>query len=101
VTRPTSHHAQIPDRRCGNCRHAADVEYKRDLLCFHGDDVRREPGCPGQQGPCETVWIGDEMVGIMDGDEYDSVWAERITNWTDVCDEWELEQQRDGKGSGA
>lgn len=87
--RPTSHRDQIPEQGCHNCRHSHVVEFKGDLLCFHGDDIVATPS------PCRDGWtdveLDGECVGIMDGDEWSKVWAGRVIDGTDVCDEWEEE----------
>jgi hypothetical protein len=90
--RPETHREQIPEKRCGNCRHALYPEYKRDLLCFCDDEI--EIRGPGISPGTTEVWLNGEHIGLLDGDEYDEVWAGRIVDWDDVCDEWELEPQK-------
>lgn len=90
--RPQSHREQIPEKRCGNCKHGLVPEFRDNLLCFHGDKIETKPGLSA--GTTE-VWLNGEDVGTMDGDEYDQVWAGRLVDWDDVCDEWE-EEMNDG-----
>jgi len=90
MSRPNSYREQILERRCGNCRFAAIPEYKDDLLCFFGDNAEIE------QSNCNrnksVVLIDGAHVGLLDGQEYDPVWASRVVDCTDVCDEWKPEE---------
>lgn len=90
MTRPQSFREQIPERRCGNCRFAAIPEYKNDLLCFFGDNVEIE------QSDCNrnksVVTMNGDHVGLLDDEEYDPVWATRVVDCTDVCDEWKTKE---------
>jgi hypothetical protein len=88
MTRPASHREQIPKRRCGNCRHGHLVEFKEDLLCFHGDQIVVLPGLSDEDS---EVWLSGESVSLLDGDEYDAVWGGRVVDATDICDAWEKE----------
>lgn len=88
MTRPQSHRAQVPLRRCADCKFANLVAYKLDLLCFHGDDI----AITGQSHypvDADYVELGGENVEMLDGDEYGRVWANRIVDQDDVCDEWQ------------
>ena len=87
--RPESHREQIPEKRCGNCFWAIIPEYKRDLLCFHGDDDRLTINCPGLRSDTTDIDFDGECVGTMDGEEYDNVWGGRTVHDTDICDEWQ------------
>lgn len=82
--RPDTHKLQMHDRCCGNCVHAKWLAYKRDLLCFHGDDIEVVPGGDG-----DFVYLGGTEVNMLDGDEYDTVWAGRVVDADDVCDNWQ------------
>ena len=42
--RPQSHREQIPEKRCGNCKHGLVPEFRDNLLCFHGDKIETKPG---------------------------------------------------------
>lgn len=86
MTRPQSHCEQIPSRRCGNCRFAHIPEYKDDLLCFFGDAIESEQSyCNSHKS---VVMLDGDHVGLLDGQEYDPVWANRVVDCTDICDEW-------------
>ena len=90
MTRPESHREQRHTKDCSTCKYARLVAYKLDLLCFHGDTIEIH----GQSVyPVESdhVFLDGEEVGILDGDEYSSVWAKRIVDPDEVCDEWEAE----------
>lgn len=87
--RPESHRDQTSERRCGNCKFAAVPVYKDHLLCFHGDNAVMEPSsCSSFK---KDVWINGELVGLLDGDEYDKIWGGGVVEDTDVCDEWQPE----------
>lgn len=99
MTRPESHRDQFPEKCCRNCRHGIEVIYKRDLLCFHDDVVYIEPVEPADRRlnderhvtlyrPRKDPDNGDS-VDLMDGEEYSEVWAGRVVDDTDICDEWE------------
>ena len=88
MTRPLSHRDQVPLRRCGNCKFANLVAYKLDLLCFHGDGAV-VTGKSNYPVDADFVEIGGEEVGLLDGDEYDRIWSQRIVDSDDVCDEWQ------------
>lgn len=85
--RPGSHREQIPEKCCGNCKHARLVAYKLDLLCFHGDTIEIT-GQSGYPVDADYVYMNDSEVGLLYGEEYDDVWAGRIVDGDDVCDEW-------------
>jgi hypothetical protein len=84
--RPESHRIQIPEKRCGNCRHGLIPEHKNDLLCFFGDRIVTQPSFV--RDGWDDVLLDGEPVGLMDGDEYDHVWGGRAVDDEDVCDEW-------------
>lgn len=97
--RPESHRDQVPEKRCGNCRHSHLVSYKLDLLCFHGDKIQ----VTGQSRyPVDSDHVllesvpGWDEVGMLDGDAYSEVWAERVVDPCDVCDEWQEEDKPNG-----
>lgn len=93
MPRPSSHRDQPRERCCGNCAFAHLVAYKLDLLCFHGDDIH-VTGQSGYPVKADYVILDREEVGMMEGDEYDSVWAGRLVDSDDVCDEWKPEPPR-------
>jgi len=68
------------------------VAHKLDLLCFHGDVIQIY-GQSHYPVAADHVWLAanQEEVGMMEGDEYSKVWAERIVDSDDVCDEWKSE----------
>lgn len=89
MTRPQSHRVELPAKRCGNCVHCALVAYKRDYLCFHGDDVKVSSSTDNESS---FVQLGSdaEFVEVMDGEEYSNVWGGRaVCPDTEVCDEWQ------------
>lgn len=90
MPRPSSHRAQPHERCCGNCRFAKLVAYKHDLLCFHGDVIQIY-GQSHYPVDSDHVWMVEtqEDVGMIEGDAYSKVWAERIVDSDDVCDEWD------------
>lgn len=90
MSRPSSHREQPHERCCGNCVFSHLVAYKLDLLCFHGDDIRVN-GKSEYPVTSDHVEINGEEVSLMEGDEYSGVWAKRITDPDDVCDEWKAE----------
>lgn len=93
MSRPKSHREQVPLQRCDNCRFSAFVRYKRDLLCFHGDDVEIESG---ENGDSVTL-PGEISVELMDGEEYSPIWGGRVVDGTDICDEWKPIEPTDPK----
>lgn len=87
MTRPASHREQPHERGCGNCFFSHLVAYKHNLLCFHGDNIE----ITGQSlypVKSDYVLLDGEEVGMMDGDEWSDVWADRVVDCDDVCDEW-------------
>lgn len=98
MTRPASHYENLPARRCGSCRHSAYVEFKRDTLCFFGDNVRIGKGCD-YPTPADSVELDGRDVGSMDGEEYSEVWAGRIVHPNlGTCDEWSLRSEAEEHG---
>lgn len=87
MTRPASHRGQPHERCCGNCAFAHLVESKLDLLCFHSDNIR-VIGKSEYPVTSEIVELHGEEVGMLEGDEYASIWADRIVDSDEVCDEW-------------
>lgn len=83
--RPETHRHQVPPRRCGNCRHGIRPEYKDHRLCFLGDAYTTYPAATAD---CLEVSLGETIVGLTDGDEYDRIWGGRVVDDTDVCDCW-------------
>jgi len=67
------------------------VAYKLDLLCFHGDNIIVF-GKSKYPVTSDYVDMNGQEVGIMEGDTYSNVWADRIVDSDDVCDEWTLEE---------
>ena len=84
MTRPASYDDTPPTQRCGNCRFSRLIEYKRDLLCFFGDEIETRPGVNGT----DDVTFNGEIVGILDGDEYDKIWGGRVVDSDCRCNEW-------------
>ena len=87
MSRPETHRDQPHERCCGNCQFSKLVAYKHDLLCFHGDSIEVQ-GQTGYPIVADYIVMNGEEVGMLDGDEYGKVWASRITDYNDVCDEW-------------
>lgn len=85
--RPASHREQQHLRSCANCWHSRLVAYKLQLLCFHGDSIKIL-GQSEYPVAADDVSLDGKEVGLMEGDEYDKVWAERVVDQEDVCDEW-------------
>jgi hypothetical protein len=81
--RPSSHREQIPEQRCGNCR-LAHLVRREHLLCFHGDNVSTRKWDYGTD-----VILNSQDVDLLEGDEFDELWAGRVVEPSDVCDEWE------------
>ena len=90
MPRPPSYKEQPHERCCGNCRFAHLVAYKLDLLCFHGDNVE-VTGQSKYPVNADYVLLDGEEVGLMEGDEYSRVWAGRIVESDDICDDWKPE----------
>ncbi len=86
--RPESHREQQHEKSCGNCRHSRLVAYKLDLLCFYGDSIEIR-GQSNYPVTADYVALNGEEVGLMEGDQYDNVWAGRIIDPSDACDLWE------------
>lgn len=93
MPRPSSHRDQRHARCCGNCAFAHLVAYKLDLLCFHGDNILVF-GTSEHPVTAEYIQMNGEEVGMMEGDEYDRVWAGRRVDSDDVCDEWKPEPSK-------
>lgn len=87
MTRPETHHEQSHVRCCGSCVFSKLVAYKLDLLCFYGDKIEIY-GQSEYPVTAPHVYLDGEEVGMLDGDAYDKVWAERVVDSEDVCDEW-------------
>jgi hypothetical protein len=85
--RPASHSDTPPEKRCGNCIFSRYLAIKEHLLCFHGDSIL---DCGGESGPGspEYIELDGDLVNFMEGEEYDRVWAGRVVDSSDVCDEW-------------
>jgi len=88
--RPQSHTDQPHSRCCGNYAFAHLVAYKLDCICFHGDEIK-VIGKSEYPVTADYVLLDGEEVGMMEGDEYSKVWAGRIVDSDDVCDEWKAE----------
>jgi hypothetical protein len=88
MPRPDSHRYQQHEKCCGNCKFSHLVAYKLDLLCFYGDTIR-VIGKSEYPVTADLIQMNGEEVGMMDGEEYSSVWAGRIIDGDDVCDKWE------------
>jgi len=89
--RPSSHRDQVPEKGCYNCRHSHVVEFKGDLLCFHGDNARFRPS-DIREGWI-TVTLDGRYVGDLEGDEWSKVWGGRLVASFDVCDEHDAEPE--------
>ncbi len=87
MTRPASHRTQRHPHDCGSCKYSAYPEYKEHLLCFHGDKAKIIPSSLREWW--SDVIFNNRPVGLMEGDEYDEVWAGRVVEEEDICDEWE------------
>lgn len=85
--RPSTYRQQTPEKRCGNCRFAHVPMYKDDLLCFFGDTVSATKS--DFQAEKSDIYFNGSCVGLMDGEDYSTVWHGRVVDETDVCDEWE------------
>lgn len=93
--RPESHREATPRECCGNCVHGVYPKYKDHLLCFFGDEIEIVDST-GEKDSGYVILDGVE-VGLTEGDEYDKIWAGRVTNWCDVCDEF---KERSGTPDG-
>lgn len=96
MTRPASHRDLRFEKRCANCRFSHWLDYKDDLLCFHGDTVvaeltERDTGKSAIKSKrLMRVLFDGKSVGRMQGDEYDKVWGSRVVDpELEVCDEWQ------------
>lgn len=87
MSRPASHQSQPHESCCGNCAFAHLIAYKLDLLCFHGDAIEIT-GKSEYPVSAEFVEMNGEEVGMMEGDAYSKLWADRIVDSDDVCSEW-------------
>ena len=87
MTRPASHASQPHPKSCSNCALSHLVANKLDLLCFHGDNIE-VTGHSNYPVTSDYVVMDGEEVGLLEGDEYDRIWSDRIVNPDDVCDEW-------------
>lgn len=88
--RPDSHKEQIPEKLCENCKFCHEPNYKNDLLCFFGDNIKINKW---HFKDSETIYtdieLNGEDVGFMEGDEYSKIWGGRVVDYTDICDEWQ------------
>lgn len=94
MPRPPSYREQPRDRSCSNCRFCKLVAYKLDTLCFHGDSIEIH-GHNEYPVTADWVFIDGNEVGMMDGDEYGRVWAGRVVDGDDICDEWQPEESKE------
>lgn len=88
--RPDSHKEQIPDKRCGNCKFAHVFRRLGDLLCFHGDDIKLEKWS-WKHSPDDIktdVIFKGQNIEAFEADEYSTIWAGRIVDDTDICEEY-------------
>ena len=89
--RPDSHREQTHQKCCGNCKYAFLHRRFRDLLCFHGDNIKTknwswisEP----KDIKIDVILDGDNVENL-EGEQYGEIWAGRIIDSSDICDEWE------------
>lgn len=87
--RPTTHRGQLPAHGCFDCTHSRLLQYKQDLLCFHGDRIVTTPGILRDEVGV-VLFDGQKSVQVelADGDEYDRVWGGRIVDEYDICEEY-------------
>lgn len=90
--RPASHKDEPPEKRCGNCIFSRYLAIKEHLLCFHGDSIV-DTGKSNYPVNASYVELNGEDVNFMEGDQYDRVWAGRVVDSSDVCEEWMEEKQ--------
>lgn len=97
MTRPESYDDTPPVNRCATCRHCHYVRYRRDLLCFHGDEItaRRDGIGPWDQSDVElhSQPFGDSSVEMLDDEDYSQVWGGRTVAADAVCEEWEARKE--------
>lgn len=88
--RPESHKEQLPDKRCGNCKFAHEFRKFGDLLCFHGDKIKLErwsyKTAPDEVNT-DVIFEGSN-IEYMECEEYSNIWAGRIVDNTDICEEY-------------
>lgn len=88
MPRPESYDDSPPARCCAKCMHSRLVAYKLDLLCFRGDNIKITGTCE-YPVDADHVELNGEDVELLEGDEYDRVWAARIVDGQGVCDQFE------------
>ena len=92
--RPDSHREQTPEKRCGNCRFRHEVKFKRDDLCFYGEEDKIEVN--GKDWDGEWITFDGITLEIADWEDgYDKIWSKRIVDITDVCDHWREQESDD------
>lgn len=88
--RPNSHKEQIPDKRCGNCKFAHELRRLGDLLCFHGDNIKLQKWSyktTPDEVMTDVIFEGQNLE-YVEMDEYSKIWAGRIVDDTDTCEEY-------------
>jgi hypothetical protein len=89
MVRPATHKHQQFQKCCATCKHSRVVAYKLDLLCFFGEADISIHGSESYPVEADCVFLGQDEVGLMEGDQYDRVWADRVVDPDDICDQWE------------
>lgn len=90
MPRPESHRSLLDQPNCSNCRHSNLIAYKQHLLCFHGDIIE-VTGHSEYPVKADHIELDGSEISLLDGDEYDRIWAGRVVDCTEVCDEWQSE----------
>lgn len=90
MAKPPSYREQIPDRRCGNCRHSVVEARYRNLYCMHNEQWEIT-GNSEYPTSAKYIAIDGEDIAYLEGDAHDKIWARCDVDPTDVCDEWEAE----------
>lgn len=89
--RPDSYREQLPEKRCGNCRFCHEVKFKRDDLCFHGEENLIE--VTGKDWDGEWITFIEDDLTVIDGDSYSHIWGSRNVDLMYVCDQWEARDE--------
>ncbi|HUE70857.1 MAG TPA: hypothetical protein VMP01_08200 [Pirellulaceae bacterium] len=62
----------------------AHLVRRQHLLCFHADNVATRKWDYGTD-----VILDGQDVDLIEGEDFDDVWARRVVDPSDVCDQWE------------
>jgi hypothetical protein len=90
MAKPPSHSEQLPKQMCGNCRHSVVEARYRDLFCMRNEKWQ-VTGNSKYPVTATYIAVDGEEITCMEGDQYNKVWARCVVDYTDICDEWESE----------